>query len=231
MTSPSLLFWCTLLFLISITNSQTKQATVTTNNRANGINISYNNHSVNIYPNEWIVTFASQQSYDLKLSLSNSWGFHSSNPSQITLTLNGTNYNTNEGDVLLVFSVSDSQYFATVIRNENSAQLYKAYPKPSTSSSSTTLAYTNVTQMLTPSIPDRWHRIVNNTDWYNTQPIYRNGFGKTLEWPIKLSIHNDPIHNMVTYSHLNYTSPTQEQLYSVTYHDTFDGDQGLDIYI
>ena len=181
--------------------------------------------SVTLHPNEWRVTFEQQRSYDLLLKLDNEWGFDSSLPSKITLTFNGINYNTEEGDLLLVFSAANSHYFGIVIRNEQSSQLYKAFPRPSRS----TLFATNVSHMISQPTPDRWDRITNNSEWYNTVPIYRNGVGETNEWPIKISILSDPVNNITKFMQIDHK--TNQEMYTAIYLSTFPLNQGMDIYI
>eukprot|EP01084_Bolivina_argentea_P205610 351213_1 len=104
--------------------------TPNTPNSNNGINISYQNISVNVDSTEWKVTYATQQSYDILLQLNSEWGFDDINPSNISIILNGTNYNSAEGDLLIVFSSANNQYFSVVIRNEDSNNNYKVYPSP-----------------------------------------------------------------------------------------------------
>ena len=207
-----------------------KQASIRANSSAlNGIQILYNPSSVIINANEWITSFQTQQGYDLLLELSNEWGFDPITSSYLTLILNGTTHNEQEGDLLFVFSAANSQYFGLVIRNEIiGGQAYKTYPQPMVSS----LAYSNdiTSSIIFPSTPDRWDRITNQTRWYNTIPIYNNPINSVASWPIKLVILNDPINNIVRCAQIDTFANTE--LYSATFLSSFTAtDQGIDVYI
>jgi len=195
-----------------------------------------NPNSVTTTPNEWKVTFHDQSGYDLKLQLADNWGFDTSSSSSITLTLNGTNYNPHEGDLLLVFAISDS-YFGIVIRNELSSQLYKAYPEPTTS---TLRSVPHIeSTMLSPSTPDRWDRICESTTWFNTVPLYMNPTHSASEWPLKMTITNDPVRDTLTFSQRDPSSPapssspspSDDELYTASYLSSFDAHRGMTVYL
>ena len=69
-----------------------------------------------------------------------------------------TNYNEEEGELLILFGVGDTQYFSTEIRKENSNNNYKIYP----SSYSSLSIINSISNMISSSIPNtRWNRIFN----------------------------------------------------------------------
>merc|ERR1712228_1028552 len=84
--------------------------------------------------------------------------------------------------------------------------------------------------IISPSTPDRWDRITNQTKWYNTMPIYKNPLDSVTAWPIKMIILNDPINNVVRFAQID--TSTNTELYSATFLSSFTAtDQGMDIYI
>eukprot|EP01084_Bolivina_argentea_P293584 504945_1 len=182
----------------------------------------------------WHIDVISQQSADLHIELGPSWGFHSTQISTIELFIRGntsTETLNNDGEIFFIFATTDT-YFAELVSIDNIAFAYKQCPdmnKP--------LISRNITKMINSPLPERYYRYCNNS--VNTQQQigidrWDNAGGSpyrtTAEWPMSLSIKNDPIANTIDYTYTDWADPPGPKL-SSHFTSSFPTNQGLNIYI
>eukprot|EP01084_Bolivina_argentea_P023770 44398_1 len=224
---------CIMYFYLAIpiyeSTSKTVQLTPNTVLSANDISVSLG-PGATVLSDMWSIDVESQHETDLTLHLAPSWGFHPLYTSTIEIFINGstsTNTYDVDGEILFLFNVDD-QYFAQMISIDSKPLAYRECP-----TSNTPLITTNITALLHSNTPDRYHRFCNNTpDTSNVDNwALSNGFGykTTAQWPMYMSVTNDPNSNSVDYSWGDIS--TRGVAVSSHYTSAFNTDQGVDIHI
>eukprot|EP01084_Bolivina_argentea_P160048 278738_1 len=152
-------------------------------------------HGAVLYPNTnntavsgttYKITVSSEDGYDIRLSLDESWGFKPYIPSTLSLTLHGhTPSPDRDTDLLLVFSVHDWQYFSFFMHLDYLNNIKsRIYPS---------IATENITRPVSDWISDvnylRWERVSNNNQWI---PL---NYKKQTTWPLQFMITNNPMQN------------------------------------
>eukprot|EP01084_Bolivina_argentea_P310673 537621_1 len=127
----------------------------------------------------YLITVDSQDSYDLKLSFNNSYGFDSLYTSTFSLTMDGiTPFIDRNNDILFVFSVGNIQYMSFLLHLDKYNKFNKIYFSSN---------YTqNVSEWISnnDTINNRYDRISNNNEWITLNKH------QSL-WPLKFVITND----------------------------------------
>eukprot|EP01083_Nonionella_stella_P074704 202758_1 len=182
---------------------------------ADGLSLTYNAESITITDNRYLINVQTQDAYDLKLSLHDSWGFSKDIVSSIALKMDGyTPYNT---ELLMVFSVDDFQYVSFSMHNIK----YRIY------SSIRTITNTQrVTEWIsdTNTYPQRWNRISNNDEW-TTLPSYRY----QATGPFNFVITNQPTNNK-SYFEFYHGTDASNTLISA-FNSSFIAHKSIDIYL
>eukprot|EP01084_Bolivina_argentea_P119397 211694_1 len=207
---------CTRAFQKSITLNNT-------NLGSNTIGISMIQNHVETINDTWHIDPISQYGYDISIEMFNEWGFHPSLSSTITFIIDGytPNITKTDGEFLLLFGV-ENKYFSVVIRLEDSTA-WKSYPDYKYSK----LAINNniFTDLIMSGSGDtRWNRISNIDQWTNIghPHLYKIG----LEWPLEISITNNPNDNT-----LHYKCRLPNRTLYVDFIDSFVANKGLNTYI
>eukprot|EP01084_Bolivina_argentea_P134106 236618_1 len=188
----------------------------------NGASISRNPASVSTSGPNFNIDVKLQDPYDLKLSLDDSWGFHASTNSTITLTLDGsTPFPNNDADLLFVFSVNDFQYFSFFLHLDTNNLKSRIYPsvmmEKNTQPVSQWILDTN-------TLSQRWHRISNNDQW-----IILSEWRQQALWPLTFVISNVPLEHQSIFQFYHKTIPTLAVQY--TFDAAFAEHEPIDVYI
>ena len=157
---------------------------------------------VSVISDFWSINVQSQYGADFNITLGSQWGFDHVHASTITLHLAGNTSNEtyfDDGEMIFILSVGD-EYFAEQISLDDRRTAYKECPR-----SNGPLITRNVQEMVNADAPSRHYRFCENevgikdddgTDfWVNNHPKH----SVPAEWPLTLSITNDPISDTVTY--------------------------------
>ena len=186
----------------------------------NGGSISYNSDTVSVSGTDYNINVQTQNGYDMKLSLDESWGFTSTVNSSTILTIDGsTNPSHHDCDFMIVFSVGDSQYLSYFTHLDDHNVKNKMY-----TSMSTLQTIEPVSQWIIDNIPDqRYNRISNNGQWFNVK------WRKQVLWPLKFIITNDPINNKCYFEF--YHNETVSLAQQWTLDGSFVANQNMDVYI
>ena len=212
---------------------QKKSITLSPSNSSeNGASIIIlNTNDVITSKHQWRITPSNQIGFHLQLHLNQSWGFHPSFPSLITITISGSVPVTMiEIDPILSFSVNNNQYITTMNRMDNTRSNL-IYP-PCNNKIVSPLANGNINE------------IVNSTNNNISRSYKSTGNGKyRIKWkplsypnhrnilPITYTIYNDPIHNI---SYFSYTNPRflndSESFFQDCLYSSFKTEQGLDLF-
>ena len=216
------MFWLVIASWLQFASCQT-QRDVTLDAQTpqqNGGSVSYISDTVSVSGTDYNINVQTNNDYDIKLSLDQSWGFVSTVNSTIILTLDGYTPNPErDTDFMIVFSVGDLQYLSyfTHLDQQNSKNRIYA-------SMSTLQTMAPVSQWIIDSIPlQRYDRISNNNQWL-TVP-----WRKQVLWPLKFIITNDPINNKCYFEF--YHNETVSLAQQWTLDGSFVANQNMDVYI
>eukprot|EP01084_Bolivina_argentea_P243587 408320_1 len=192
----------TILTLISTLQSvEYKRNLTVQHSEDSGIRITSNALHVDTSNNTWHINPTSQNAYDLEILLEHELTFHPSMESQLTFTINGltppiTLY---DGELIIVFSVDNTEYFAVVIRLDVARNTWKYYPSIATNNRSFIIMndiWNNIINMQT---PNRWKRVSNSTEiidnWVGIRPFHKD----PLQWPLNIKLINNPVTNTLLY--------------------------------
>ena len=201
----------------SLTNKQTTINAQTTS--ANGAFVSHNSQSVSVSGTNYEVNVQSQDAYDLKISLDETWRFMPSSSSTITVTLDGWTISDNDADILIVFSVADIQYFSFFVHLDDNAIKSRIY-------SSMAGNIQNVSEWISDiyTIPNRWNRVSNDDKW-----VIVHDWNKQCVWPLKFVITNHPQTNQSLFE-LYHDSPASFAT-DYMFDSSFFGNKEIDIYL
>eukprot|EP01083_Nonionella_stella_P081098 223226_1 len=188
-----------------------------------------------VFEDQWNINVVSQQGSDLNIVMDSRWGFHPLFPSSIQLYIQGITSNETyqtDGEILFVFNVNQ-QYFAQMISIDERKSSYKECPN-----SNTQLITRDVTEMLSASVPDRYHRYCKNaintprneaTDNWDNVGTSSVSYKQPAQWPMWLTITNDPISNTVTYGWSDALNGLNKV--SSTFTSSFITSRGMNIFI
>jgi len=215
-----------LLFLLSFRCSIAiiaRDTTLTTTTESNdGVVASSNPVSTIVDRNGYHVTVSTQSAYDLRLSLDSSWGFLPTSQSTISITLNGhTPDPSADADLLIVFSVADSQYLSFFIHLDDGKMASKIYHDLSLSANDSTVSEWIAD---TDSFPDRWDRISNGNQWETISEWKAQSL-----WPLQFDLINDPINDRAHFEFRHNASSVVVVDYLLF--DHFATNQPLDVFI
>lgn len=234
MASTYLYFVFTLLQ--SWTNAYQKSIILNnTNLGASGIGVNIYADHVDTINNQWHLDPISQETVDIELHMNHEWGFHPTLTSSISIALHGSSPNTTSlsgGEMLLLFSVANQQYLS-IAMSFNDRNSWKIYPDPTRSS----LAFSNdiFTEIITNSIESRSDRISNHNQWVEVNQMDEsNVYSQPLEWPLTLSITNDPRQNMMQFQNSEWIQSENDQNVEnqiVEFNSSFATNQGLSVYL
>eukprot|EP01084_Bolivina_argentea_P073079 132643_1 len=189
----------------------------------NGISVKISPSNVNTTTTKWIVNPISSISYDISVEISNQYGFSAAIASTISIEIDGFSPNDSRigGEILILFSTDNYQYFSVVINLENNVA-WKSYPNYENNPLATNMdVITNIIN----NNNTRWNRISNNNQWTNiggATPHTRD-----LRWPLNMNITNDPINNKLYFKCIE----PKNTLIEATFDTAFSTDKGLNIYI
>eukprot|EP01083_Nonionella_stella_P099557 279927_1 len=142
---------------------------------------------------KWNINVNTQSSFDLRISLHNEWGFHSSFPSTISFIINGsTSDETLQTDakILFVFGIAN-EYFAASTPLNTSRTPFTIYPPNLHPLASIDSLHT----MTSAPQPERAIRFAQNHSW-SIAPNH-TPFNEDTKWPMYITITNNPIQNTV----------------------------------
>eukprot|EP01083_Nonionella_stella_P197040 724677_1 len=203
---------------VNLSNSQLGGEGIALQIRATHVNTS--NNVLHINPR-------TQRDTDLELILDQQWGFHPQVPSTIHITIDGftPNITKEDGEFLMLFAVDNHQYFSAVIRLEDKSawQSYPSYEQQPLATSND--IFRNI---IVPLDPNRWIRLSNNDQFEPIGP--GQYYKKALQWPLHITITNDPIQNTTTYQCTDCVLPPGRIL-TVTYTSSFATAKGMKVYI
>eukprot|EP01083_Nonionella_stella_P132487 402806_1 len=189
--------------------------------------------SVTMISDKWNVNVKTQTGSDIHLSLGSDWGFHPEYPSTISFSIDGntslSSFN-DDGDILFVFSV-DNQHFSEIVSIDTRRSAYKQCPI-----STSPLITRDVTQMTSSTQPQRYYRFCQNAvdtpnanvldHWINHAPQYKT----PGQWPMLLSITNNPVLNTTRYSWTDDPSTNPSKV-SSQYVTSFASNRGFDMFM
>ena len=158
--------------------------------------------------------------FDIAFSVDSSWGFHPSNMSTLSFTIN---LGTNDSTYLIVsFSENDSQWFSILLALDHD-QSNVIYPSNNPYFLYEYMASGNINDAVTSSNGSRSSLFGGNT-YDSLESLSPSNC--TLEWPVTITLDNDPTSNLMT---VTMSDAACNQWY--TYDDHFVGDNGLDVFL
>eukprot|EP01083_Nonionella_stella_P216943 779213_1 len=224
---------------ISVNNTSaqslfTKSINLTPNTLPTTPDISINiGNNVNIKSNEWLIDVKSQSGSDIHITTNSEWGFHPTNPSTISLIINGTTLNEtleNDGEIIFVYNVNN-KYFSDIISIDQRRTAYKQCPNQNDP-----LIITDVNSMITSLYPHRYYRFCKNPVTTNINDPVIDYWAQHLpkiksiaNWPMYISITNNPILKVIDYTWSDNSNIMNK--ISSHYTSSFDTNNGLNIYM
>eukprot|EP01084_Bolivina_argentea_P234755 395197_1 len=214
-----------IFILLHLTNAQQLQRQSTVNaltTTSNSVTISHDAASATISDSSYNISVASQNAYDLLLSMQPKWGFKDTVTTTLDVTIYGETPNPeSDTDFLTIFSVGNTQFFSFFIHLDTDVIATKVYPlttlctKPSLSS-----------WMADELIhDDRWDRMSNGGDnWKSTDPRFK----QQGLWPLRFEIINDPILDTCQFKFYNQGV---DYVAGNVFNVSFNALQPVDVYI
>eukprot|EP01084_Bolivina_argentea_P082216 148868_1 len=220
----SLLLYLWFHLTTSLTRTETTINAQTAQSGTTDVSISLNSHSVAIANTNYYVNVQAQDAYDIKLSLSPKYSFDTHYNSSLILTIHGnTPFPNADGDLLIVFSVGNRQYFSFFLHLDSNNIRSRIYPSITLSKN-----IKNVSEWIYDTItyPQRWHRISNNDQWKQI-----NQWRNQALWPLQFIIENNPIQQISYFKFFHDIQNTNKLAVSYTFNTAFLGNKNMDIYI
>ena len=207
-------------------------ATLTTSNTSqNGATVSrLNTNDVSIVNDAWDITVSTQIGFHMLVNLSStSWGFHPTLTSHLTYSINSTTPETRpDKDLVISFSVDDSQYFTIILIIDNHLGNGR-WPD-----SNDLLATGSVNSIVNQYQPYEWvyDRQSKASGGTLTSPFDNDNYDDDVPnaWPISISIENRPSTNLV-YVSLQPNAGVPSYIQSCLFTTSFQTEQGMQIYI
>eukprot|EP01083_Nonionella_stella_P105570 303708_1 len=214
-----------IFILLHLTNAQQLQRQSTVNaltTTSNSVTISHDAASATISDSSYNISVASQNAYDLLLSMQPKWGFKDTVTTTLDVTIYGETPNPeSDTDFLTIFSVGNTQFFSFFIHLDTDVIATKVYPlttlgtKPSLSS---WMADELIHE-------DRWDRMSNGGDnWKSTDPRFK----QQGLWPLRFEIINDPILDTCQFKFYNQGF---DYVAGNVFNVSFNALQPVDVYI
>eukprot|EP01083_Nonionella_stella_P153086 491366_1 len=215
----------------------------TSNSDIMGATIACIHSDCNINENEWQLSVSNRgnayEGFHLQIDLDNSWGFHSTKPSTISLTMHGTHDGTtslgsSDLDPVFSFSVNNAKYITVWPTFDN------RFPNLIYPSSNTCEAY-HSTNPTTKLANGDIKQCVAQTTCFGEQERAHKATGGDMHgymnpkrdppdnaWPTTITLTNDPINNELR---VQLNTPSWSSPQGCAYGEPFSTNLGLQIYM